>query len=102
MVLQGRAAAAALALSAMRAAATVFTIAFGGGTWDATLAQRVQHDMPKCQCLQKVHPFTVGRGVLQRVSLVFLPCTRWMWRRGMGRGFVMGSPSLAAPRPCAF
>ena len=91
---------AAAALSAVRATGTVFTIAFVGRTYDATLAHRVYHDMPRCQILQKVHPLIMGRGVLRRSSLVFSPCRRW--RRGLGAGFASGSSSLAAPQPYAF
>ena len=80
--------------SAIRAAATVFIIAFMGRTCNTTLAHRVQHDIARFHLLQKVHPLIVGRGVLRRASLVFLPCRRR--RRGLGAGFVIGSPSLAA------
>ena len=96
---QGLAATTAAALSVARAAATVFTTAFVGWTCDATLAHCVQHDMPRCHLLQKVHPLMVGRGVLRRVSLVFSPRRRR--RRELGAGIAIGSPSLAAPRPCA-
>ena len=88
-------AAAVAALSATRAAATVLMVALEGGLCEAARWHRVQQDMPKCQRLQKVQPFMVGRGVRRSASLVFSPGnTR---KRGTGRGLVMGSPSLPDP-----
>ena len=91
------AAVVAVALSVTSTSATVLTVVFGGCLWEAARAHFVQHDIPKCQRLQKVHPFTVGSGVYLRASGVFSPDNRR--RRGIGRGLAMGSPSLPVPRP---
>ena len=91
------AAVAAAARSATRAAATVLMVALEGCLWEAARWHRVQQDMPKCQRLQKVHPFMVGRGVRLIASRVFSPGNRR--RLGIGRGLAIGSPSLPAPRP---
>ena len=88
---------AAAVLSVTRAAATVFTTVFGGLRWEAARAHFVQHDIPRCQRLQKVQPFIVGRGVRRRASRVFSPGSKR--RRWIGRGLATGSPSLPATRP---
>ena len=63
----------AAALSATRVSATVVMIALDGYLWESARPHRVQQDIPKCQRFQKVHPFTVGRGVRRRASRVFSP-----------------------------
>ena len=68
-----------------------------GGIWEATWAHHVQHDMPRCQRFQKVHLFTVGRRLLWRESMLFLPGSSP--RREMGRVFAMDSPSLPLSQP---
>lgn len=90
-------AAAVAALSTTSASTTVLTMAFGGCLWEATHAHFIQHDIPKCQRLNKVHPFIIGSGVRLRMSRVFSPCNSR--RRGIGRGLAMGSPFLPVSRP---
>ena len=86
----------AAALSATSASVKVLTMVLDGCLWDTALAHFVQHNIPKCQRLQKVKSFIVGRGVHRRASRVFSPDNRR--RRGSGRELAMGSPSLPIPR----